>query len=126
MQQEIAKILEAHFIDQANAPAILAKFSVLSRRLTAEKPHRLYRDILRIGFTAAFRDYKLILDAEEMERLASSPSRMGPHVEVIDALRRLQTRYRLAIFTNSDDDLIRPTVERIGLHFDHVVTSQQA
>ncbi len=60
MQQEIAKILEAHFIDQANAPAILAKFSVLSRRLTAEKPHRLYRDILRIGFTAAFRDYKCV------------------------------------------------------------------
>jgi len=28
--------------------------------------------------------------------------------------------------TNSDDDLIAPTVERIGAPFDHVITAQQA
>jgi len=45
---------------------------------------------------------------------------MGPHPEVPDVLRRLRDRYKLAIFTNSDDDLIAPTVARIGVPFDYV------
>jgi hypothetical protein len=33
------------------------------------------------------------------------------------ALRRLRERYKLAIFTNSDDNLIAPTVAGIGVQF---------
>src|ERR1044072_8079388 len=51
---------------------------------------------------------------------------MGPHPEVPDVLRRLRERYKLAIFTNSDDDLIAPTVARIGAPFDYVITAEQA
>lgn len=51
---------------------------------------------------------------------------MGPHPEVPDALRRLRERYQLAIFTNSDDDLVAPAVAHIGLSFDYVITAEQA
>jgi 2-haloalkanoic acid dehalogenase type II len=61
-----------------------------------------------------------------VERLATAIPTMGPHPEVPDALRRLRERYKLAIFTNSDDDLIAPTVARIGVPFDYVITAEQA
>ena len=123
---EIATMLAAHGRNEALAPAILDAFSAQGRRLTAEKPHRLYKDILRLGFAAAFHEHGLEPDAGEIERIATSPSTMGPHPEVPDVLRRLRERYKLAIFTNSDDDLIAPTVARIGVPFDCVITAEQA
>jgi 2-haloacid dehalogenase len=123
---EIDATLAKHDMRSASASAILDSFSAQGRRLTAEKPHRLYKDILRSGFAAAFREHGLTPDADEIERIASSPTTMGPHPEVPDVLRRLRERYKLAIFTNSDDDLIAPTVARIGVAFDYVITAEQA
>jgi 2-haloacid dehalogenase len=124
--REIAATLAAYGRDEATAPEILDSFSAQGRRLTAEKPHRLYDDILRVGFTAAFLEHGLRPDASEIERIAASPTTMDPHPEVPDALRRLRERYKLAIFTNSDDNLIAPTVARIGVPFDYVITAEQA
>ncbi|MBK1838670.1 haloacid dehalogenase type II [Azospirillum sp. YIM B02556] len=124
--REVGATLAKHGADGVSASAILDGFSAQGRRLTAEKPHRLYKDILRIGFAAAFAEHGLTPAPEEIERIASSPRAMGPHPEVPDVLRRLRERYRLAIFTNSDDDLIAPTVARIGVPFDHVITAEQA
>jgi 2-haloacid dehalogenase len=124
--REIAGMLAAHGRDGTSAPAILDAFSAQGRRLTAETPHRLYKDILRAGFAAAFREHGLMPSEDEIERVASSVTTMGPHPEVPDALRRLRQRYKLAIFTNSDDDLIAPTVARIGVPFDYVITAEQA
>ncbi|MBP2300545.1 haloacid dehalogenase type II [Azospirillum picis] len=124
--REIGATLAAHDAPGASAPAILDSFSAQGRRLTAERPHRLYKDILRTGFAAAFAEHGLTPTADEIERIASSPMTMGPHPDVPDALRRLRERYKLAIFTNSDDDLIAPTVARIGVPFDYVITAEQA
>jgi 2-haloacid dehalogenase len=124
--REIDATLVEHDANGASSPAILDSFSAQGRRLTAERPHRLYKDILRIGFAAAFGEHGLSLSADEIERIASSPMTMGPHPEVPDVLRRLRERYKLAIFTNSDDDLIAPTVAHIGVPFDYVITAEQA
>src|ERR1700712_4445172 len=77
--REIAATLAAHARDEATASAILDAFSAQGRRLTAEKPHRLYKDILLTGFRAAFREHGLAPDASEIERIALSPQTMGPH-----------------------------------------------
>lgn len=124
--REIAKTLAECGHDTEAAPAILESFSVLSRSLTAERSHRPYKDILRLGFERAFAEHGLIPGADHVERIAMSPMTMGPHPEVPHVLRQLQQRYQLAIFTNSDDDLIAPTVARLGVPFDYVVTAEQA
>lgn len=124
--REIEATLSAHGARDADAASILDGFSAQGRRLTSEKPHRLYKDILRTGFVAAFDEHGLKPSAQEIERIACSPMTMGPHPEVAHALQRLRERYKLAIFTNSDDDLIAPTVANIGVPFDYVITAQQA
>lgn len=124
--REINVVLADAEGDGSKAAKILNSFSTHSRRLTAEKPYRLYKDILRIGFTAAFRDHGKSPSADEIERFARAPAAMEPHPDVHDALRRLKGQYKLAIFTNSDDDLIAPTAARIGVPFDFIITSQQA
>ncbi|MRG55316.1 haloacid dehalogenase type II [Phyllobacterium sp. SYP-B3895] len=126
LQQEIEVALAKQRASKASASSILDSFSAQGRRLTAERPYRLYKDILRIGFAAAFAEHGLTPSEDEIERIASSPMSMGPHPEVPDVLRRLRERYKLAIFTNSDDDLIAPTVARIGVPFDYVITAEQA
>jgi 2-haloalkanoic acid dehalogenase type II len=110
----------------ATASAILESFSEQSRRLTAEQPYRSYKNILHSGFKVAFQKHGFSPSSEEIDRLTSSLRTMGPHREVPDVLRRLRARYKLAIFTNSDNDLIAPTVERIGVPFDYVITAEQA
>jgi 2-haloacid dehalogenase len=124
--REIDATPSDHDASGASASAILDSFSAQGRRLTTERPHRLYKDILRTGFAAAFGEHGLSPSADDVERIASSPMTMGPHPEVPDVLRRLRKRYKLAIFTNSDDDLIAPTVARIGVPFDYVITAEQA
>lgn len=124
--REIDMKLEKHDASGTSASVILNNFSAQSRRLTAQWPHRLYKDILRVGFATAFSENGLTLSVGELESIASSLMTMGPHPEVPDALRRLRERYKLAIFTNSDDDLVAPTVARIGVPFDYVITAQQA
>ena len=126
LQREIGAVLTAHGRDRALAPAILDAFSAQGRRLTAETPHRLYKEILRIGFAAAFREHGLEPHTGDIERVVTAPTLMGPHPDVPAVLRRLRERYRLAIFTNSDDDLIAPTVAGIGVPFDYVITAEQA
>src|ERR1700761_7106841 len=115
--REIGSTLAAHGRDEATAPAILDAFSAQGRRLTAEAPYRLYKEILRTGFTAAFHEHGLEPHESEIKRIVASPTTMGPHPDVPHVLRRLRERYKLAIFTNSDDDLIAPTVANIGVPF---------
>jgi 2-haloacid dehalogenase len=124
--REIGVVLAAHDAGATRPAEVLERFSAQGRRLTAETPHRLYKEILRVGFTAAFGECGVTPSPDELERVASSPTRMGPHPEVPNALRRLRERYQLAIFTNSDDDLIAPTVTSIGVPFDYVITAEQA
>jgi 2-haloacid dehalogenase len=90
---------------------------------------------------APFRDYKTILQsslAEVIGRQGLSPRpgdgatllshlrAIPPHPDVQDVLRRLRARFRLAIISNTDDDLIAGTVAAIGVPIDHVITAQQA
>ena len=124
--REIGAVLAARGRDAGEASAVLGTFSRHSRRLEAERPHRLYKDILRTGFRAALAEHGLAAGEDAAERLATAIPSMGPHPEVPDALRRLRERYKLAIFTNSDEDLIAHNVARIGVPFDHVITAERA
>jgi 2-haloacid dehalogenase len=105
--------------------ALLELYSELEA--SAERGEYLrYRDVLqsvvrgfgeRLGFSPT--------DAE-VRSLPESLARWQPFPDTVEALRRLKTRYQLAVISNVDDDLFPSTAPKLGVSFDHVITAQQA
>jgi len=88
--------------------------------------YRPYRDIV----SGCLQDVMLLHGvrhhAADGDQLVDAITRFEPFPEVPDALRRLKTAFDIAILSNSDEDLIAHSVRRIGVPFDHVITSAQA
>jgi 2-haloacid dehalogenase len=58
--------------------------------------------------------------------LPDSIANWQPFSDTVASLRRLKTRYKLAVISNIDDDLFAATAPKLGVSFDHVITAQQA
>jgi len=58
--------------------------------------------------------------------LPESMKEWKPWPDTVAALRQLQSRFRLAIISNVDDDLFAATRLQLGVEFDQVITAQQA
>jgi 2-haloacid dehalogenase len=63
---------------------------------------------------------------EEARSLADSLRTWQPWPDTVAALRKLKTRFRLAILSNIDDELFAATRPKLGVDFDAVITAQQA
>ncbi len=90
-------------------------------------PYRGYREVLRSSLRAAMQLHGIPHAPSDGDAIVAAVPAFEPFPETADTLRGLQSRdYEIAIISNTDDDLIRPNVARIGVDFDHVVTAQQA
>lgn len=117
-------ILRAHGANLADV-ALLELYAELE--LAAESgPYMTYREVLqevvrgfgqRLGFKPT---------EEEARSLPDSIANWQPFPDTVEALRRLQGRYKLAVMSNIDDDLFAQTAPKLGVKFDHVITAQQA
>lgn len=118
------RILSAHskHIDDARLLELYGDFELRAE----QPPFRRYREVLvsvvrqfgdELGFTPT---------AEEVRSLADCLPRWTPWPDTVAALRRLKTRFRLAILSNVDDDLFAGTQPQLEVVFDEVVTAQQA
>jgi 2-haloacid dehalogenase len=116
-------ILRAHG-GQLRDEQILALYAELEP--LAQNPYRRYREVLqevvrglgkRLGFQVS--------DAEACSLPNSLPG-WQPFPDTVAALQKLQTRYRLAIISNTDDDLFAATARHLQVKFDQVVTAEQA
>ncbi|HEU4758569.1 MAG TPA: HAD family hydrolase, partial [Dehalococcoidia bacterium] len=116
---------------QADAADLWRRFLRGAYLLRSENHHdpvyRRYDEAWAIQFEHVFRRLRLPGDAWAAalylkERLAGAPAfdEAGP---VIEALR---PHYRLALLSNADDDFLTACLERNGLRFDIVVSSEQA
>jgi 2-haloacid dehalogenase len=64
--------------------------------------------------------------AEEIRSLPESLANWEPWPDTVSALGELQSRFRLAIISNVDDDLFAATQPKLGVKFDQIITAQQA
>jgi 2-haloacid dehalogenase len=88
--------------------------------------YRRYREVLqsvvrqfgeRLGFAPT---------NEEVRSLPESLRDWKPWPDTVAALHTLNSRYKLAVISNVDDDLFATTQPHLGVKFDHVITAQQA
>jgi 2-haloacid dehalogenase len=64
------------------------------------------------------------IDREAADAFGDAVGDWPPFPDSTDALRLLQTRFRLGVITNCDDDLFARSNARLGVEFDWVVTAQ--
>ncbi len=102
---------------------------------------KLYGDFEQLCEQGEFHPYREVLESvvrrfgaqlgfsptdEEGRSLANSLASWKPWPDTVGALRRLKSRFRLAILSNVDDDLFAATLPQLGVGFDEVITAQQA
>jgi len=88
--------------------------------------YRSYRQILRFVTQRIGSRLSFALHEKEIEALPDSLPGWPAFSDTIEALRRLKSRYKLAIISNTDDDLFTETAKTLQVPFDFVITAEQA
>ena len=121
--EAIAPVLASHGIRKSRAE-ILALFADVEPRVQStsylEYRHVLRRVMARIGGELGFQPTE-----SELACLAESLPRWPVFPDTVGALRALQSRFKLAVISNVDDDLFAGTAAALGIDFEVVVTAQQ-
>ena len=121
--EAIAPVLASHGIHRSRAE-ILALFADVEPRVQ-QASYLEYRCVLRrvmalIGCELGFQPTE-----SDLACLADALPRWPVFPDTVGALQRLQSRFKLAVISNVDDDLFTGTAAALGIDFDAVVTAQQ-
>lgn len=108
-----------------SADGILELYAALEAR-EESGPYLPYREILTNVTRRMAARLVIPLDDRQATALADTIGVWPPFPDSVDALRRLKSRYKLAVISNVDDDLFASTSKLLGDPFDAVVTAQQA
>ena len=112
--------------DAFNIDEFLAAFEALRYRTTTSGPYQPYRDVLRETLAQTMREYGLPYQDADGDALLAAVPTWGPFPDAPPALERLRQHCKLAIITNSDDDIMARNVANIGVPIDRVITAEQA
>ncbi len=129
VRRAAASILERHLTVEASKESI-ASFAARLREIAMEhqqqSPFLEYETVLRASLNQALREAGHDATAADLEILLATLGRIEPHPDVPEALARLRQHYRIAVISNTSDNLIADTITAIGTPIDFVITAQQA
>ncbi len=111
-------------IDGVDEAEFLRDFRVMRFQAVLEE-YRPYKKVLSASLEHAMRLHGMPYRRQDGDALVAAVPTFGPFPEVPAVLARLTEQYQIAIISNTDDDLIRGNVERIGVDFDYIITAEQ-
>jgi 2-haloacid dehalogenase len=88
--------------------------------------YRSYRDVLQQVIAGFGKELDFKPSEQEKRALPESMRNWAPFQDTVEALRRLKSKFKLAVISNVDDDLFIDTAQKLRVAFDHVITAQQA
>jgi 2-haloacid dehalogenase len=88
--------------------------------------YRAYREVLQSVVRSVGKRLSFTPTMAEAESLSLSVPRWRPWPDTTRALKKLATRYRLAIISNIDDDLFNATLPHLNVNFKSVTTAEQS
>ena len=104
---------------------ILNLYSEFEPRQQQQPPYRSYREVLSGVVREFAAHFDFSVSGEEADGLAESIGDWQAFPDTAGALQELQSRYKLAVLSNIDDDLFALTAPKLGVDLDLVVTAQQ-
>ncbi|HKW12849.1 MAG TPA: haloacid dehalogenase type II [Candidatus Krumholzibacteria bacterium] len=102
----------------------LELFALLESALESGE-YRRYRDVLRSATRGIVQRFEVPPETIDVDALGDSLGNWPPFPDTIESLKRLQQHCKLAIISNTDDDLFAETARTLGITFDYVITAQQ-
>jgi len=106
--------------------ALLERYHEIEPAIQADEPGLSYRDVMARVLARLAEERGIELPEGERDALARSLPDWPVFPEVPAALDRARAEgFRLCILSNSDPDLIRASIERIGVPFDDAVTASE-
>ena len=90
------------------------------------REHTPYREIGRRALDYTLERAGIAHTDAEVRALVDEITRLKPFPDVVDALHRLKSRYRLAILSNGDPDMLQAARPHLGIEFDHVISVETA
>ena len=87
--------------------------------------YRPYREILRSVTRRMAKEFGIQLSESESLTLENSLQYWPPFEDTVEALKRLKTKYQLAIISNIDNDLFAGSAKQLQVAFDFVTTAGQ-
>ena len=89
-------------------------------------PFITLNEVIHASLETAMKAVNLEMLHEDITEIISSVKSADPFTEVFDVLHDLKDDYRLAILSNSEPDIIRYNVDKIGIEFDAIVLASEA
>jgi len=84
-----------------------------------------YREVLREVVREMGRRFGFIPSSSEVNCLVDSLRDWQPFPDTVEALQEFKKRYRLAIISNIDDDLLELSLRHLKVEFDWTITAEQ-
>jgi 2-haloacid dehalogenase len=116
--REIARV-------RASDDQVLETYASLETALEAGDYLR-YREVLRGVMRGLTQRLAAPVDEIDVDTLANSLPGWHPFPDTIESLRRLRKHCKLAIISNTDNDLFAGTARVLQVPFDWVITAEQA
>jgi len=114
----------SEFHVRATDDEVLEQYAALEAVMESGQ-HVLYKDVLRGVMRGFARRVSVPEDRLDSDLLVKSLPQWRPFPDTVESLRRLKQRYRLAIISNTDDDLFAETARSLEVPFDFVITAEQ-
>ncbi|HEX2899698.1 MAG TPA: haloacid dehalogenase type II [Bacteroidia bacterium] len=112
---------KGHDLEAEDILALYARFEPEAE----QGPFKVYKDVLRACMHAFARHLSFRLNGEEENLLSRGIQNWQPFPDTVAALTELQTRYKLCILSNIDEDLIAHSQRWLQVPFDAVITAEQ-
>ncbi len=91
-----------------------------------QREYRPYKDILKLSLEATLREFGIQYVSEDGDAFATSMPTWRPFPDVPSSLTKLKRHARIAIISNTDNDILRESVKLMGVEFDALVTAEDA
>jgi len=91
-----------------------------------QREYRPYKDVLRLSLEATMEEFGVPYAPEDGDAFAKSMPTWQPFPDVPPALRELKRHARIAIISNTDNDILRESVKLMGADFDALITAEDA